>query len=218
MENRPADLDVALLAIAHRGPDSRPGLLSVRCDVTSAGQVDAAFRQIESEHGPVEVLVANAGTIDDAPLALLDEEQFVRVLDTNLIGAYRVAKRACRPMVRARWGRMVFVSSVLAANGCPGAANYSASKAGLIGLARSIAREYARYGITSNLVSPGLVNTDLVPDMHPAQRDGLISRTLLERPAEPHEIASAVTWLASMDACYVTGADIPVDGGLGLGA
>jgi 3-oxoacyl-[acyl-carrier protein] reductase len=208
------------VAVAHRGggSDGPPGALDLRCDVTSTEQVDAAFAAAESAHGPVEILVSNAGISDSAPLAALAEEQFGRVLDTNLTGAYRVAKRASRGMVRLRNGRMVFISSVLGVGGRRGAANYSASKAGLVGLARSIAREYAAYGITANLVTPGLVRTEMMADMPEEMRRQLLDRTLLKRPAEPEEIADAVLWLADERSRYITGAEIHVDGGLSLGA
>ncbi|WP_424216137.1 3-oxoacyl-ACP reductase FabG (plasmid) [Streptomyces sp. BI20] len=212
------------VAIAHRTAPAPPrapgagGLLAIPCDVTDTAQVDAAFTTAEREHGPVEVLVSNAGVTDSAPLAALDEERFAHVLDTNLTGAYRVARRATRGMIGARTGRMVFIASVMGHAGRRGACNYAASKAGLVGLTRSIAREYAAHGITANLVSPGLVATDMLDDMPRAMREELLARTLLKRAAEPDEIARAVLWLAGPDASYITGADIPVDAGLGLGA
>ncbi|WP_331751244.1 SDR family oxidoreductase (plasmid) [Streptomyces globisporus] len=207
------------VAVAQRGSGpSLTGTLAVRCDVTDAEQIDAAFRTVEAEHGPVEILVSNAGVTYSAPLATMTEEQFTSVVDTNLTGAYRVARRASRGMVRARSGRMIFVSSVLGTAGRQGAGNYAASKAGLIGLARSIAREYAGYGITANLVSPGLVRTTMIDDMPDAMLEELLSRTFLKRPAEPEEVAATVVWLAEEESRYITGAEIPVDGGLGLGA
>ncbi|MFI6549156.1 3-oxoacyl-ACP reductase FabG [Streptomyces prunicolor] len=206
------------VAVAHRGTDELPGALDLRCDVTSTEQIDAAFTAAEAAHGPVEVVVSNAGISDSAPLAAMTDDQFSHVLDTNLTGAYRVAKRASRGMVRIRRGRMIFISSVMGAAGRRGAGNYAASKAGLVGLARSIAREYAAYGITANLVSPGLVGTEMLRDMPEEMRLQLLDRTFLKRPAEPEEIASLVLWLAGDASRYVTGAEIPVDGGLGLGA
>ncbi|MFE9601445.1 3-oxoacyl-ACP reductase FabG [Streptomyces hokutonensis] len=206
------------VAVAHRGTDELPGALNLRCDVTSTEQINVAFTSAEAAHGPVEVLVSNAGITDSAPLAAMTEEQFSHVLDTNLTGSYRVAKRATRGMVRIRHGRMIFVSSVMGAAGRRGAGNYAASKAGLVGLSRSIAREYAVYGITANLVSPGLVRTEMLEDMPEDMRLQLLDRTFLKRPAEPEEIASLVFWLAGDESRYVTGAEIHVDGGLGLGA
>ncbi|MEV6167702.1 3-oxoacyl-ACP reductase FabG [Streptomyces sp. NPDC051954] len=206
------------VAVAHRGTDELPGALNLRCDVTSTEQVNAAFTTAEAAHGPVEVLVSNAGITHSAPLAAMTEDQFSHVLDTNLTGAYRVAKRAGRGMVRIRRGRMIFISSVLGAAGRRGAGNYAASKAGLVGLARSIAREYAGYGITANLVSPGVVRTAMLEDMPEDMRRQLLDRTFLKRPAEPDEIADTVLWLAADESRYITGAEIPVDGGLGLGA
>ncbi|MFJ6895179.1 3-oxoacyl-ACP reductase FabG [Streptomyces hokutonensis] len=206
------------VAVAHRGTDELPGTLDLRCDVTSTEQINAAFTAAEAAHGPVEVLVSNAGITDSAPLAAMTENQFSHVLDTNLTGSYRVAKRATRGMVRIRHGRMIFISSVMGAAGRWGAGNYAASKAGLVGLARSIAREYAAYGITANLVSPGLVRTEMAQDMPESMRLQLLERTFLKRPAEPEEIASLVLWLAGNESRYVTGAELHVDGGLGLGA
>ncbi|MGX9889585.1 3-oxoacyl-ACP reductase FabG [Streptomyces sp. NPDC002276] len=206
------------VAVAHRGTDELPGALNLRCDVTSTEQIDAAFTAAEAAHGPVEVLVANAGITHSAPLAAMTDDQFGHVLDTNLTGAFRVARRASRGMVRIRHGRMIFISSVMGAAGRRGAGNYAASKAGLVGLARSIAREYAAYGITANLVSPGLVRTEMLEDMPEDMLRQLLDRTFLKRPAEPEEIASLVLWLAADASRYMTGAELHVDGGLGLGA
>ena len=205
------------VAIAHRGRERYPGLFSVTCDVTQPDQVDAAFATIEVRNGPVEVLVSSAAIAADAPLAAMTEERFLRVVNTNLLGAYRVARRACRPMVRRRWGRIVFVSSLLSVAGGRGAANYAASKGGLIGFARSVAREYAPYGITANLVSPGYVRTEMTETLTEQRKAELLSRIFFRRAAEPADIAGAVRWLASDEAHYVTGIDLPVDGGLGLG-
>ncbi|MER5339335.1 3-oxoacyl-ACP reductase FabG [Streptomyces mirabilis] len=206
------------VTVAHRGTDELPDALNLRCDVTNTEQINAAFTAAEAAHGPVEVLVSNAGITHSAPLAAMTEDQFTHVLDTNLTGAYRVAKRASRGMVRIRHGRMIFISSVLGAAGRRGAGNYAASKAGLVGLARSIAREYAAYGITANLVSPGLVRTEMMEDMPEDMRQQFLDRTFLKRPAEPEEIAALVLWLAGDESRYITGAEIHVDGGLGLGA
>lgn len=206
------------VAVAQRGPGAPTGALELVCDVTEDESVNRAFAAAEHENGPVEILVANAGITRSAPLAAMSPEQFTAVLDTNLVSAYRLARRAASGMVRRRHGRMIFVSSVFGLTGRAGAANYAASKAGLVGLARSVAREYARYGITANVLCPGIVRTTMTDEMSKELLDDLIARTFLKRAAEPAEIASAVRWLADDAASYVTGAEIVVDSGLSLGA
>jgi 3-oxoacyl-[acyl-carrier protein] reductase len=205
------------VAVTHRGSDVPDGLLGVRCDVTDADQVDAAFTEVEQAHGPVEVLVANAGITDDTLLMRMSEEQFTRVIDANLTGSYRVAKRASRGMLRARWGRMVFISSVVGLMGSPGQVNYAASKAGLIGIARSISRELGSRNITANVVTPGFVQTDMTDALPEARRSEIMAQVPLGRYATTAEVAAAVTFLASDPAAYITGAVLPVDGGLGMG-
>ncbi|GGM71684.1 beta-ketoacyl-ACP reductase [Longimycelium tulufanense] len=205
------------VAVTHRGSGAPDGLLGVKCDVTDAAQLDAAFKEIEAAHGPVEVLVANAGITDDTLLLRMSEEQFSRVIDTNLTGAYRVAHRAARGMLRKRWGRMVFISSVVGLTGSAGQVNYAASKAGLVGLARSVARELGSRNITANVVAPGFVTTDMTAELPEERKKEILAQVPLGRYAEPAEVAAAVTWLASDAAGYVTGAVIPVDGGLGMG-
>jgi 3-oxoacyl-[acyl-carrier protein] reductase len=205
------------VAVTHRGSGAPEGLLGVRCDVTDGAAVDAAFAAAEEAHGPVEVLVSNAGITDDALLLRMSEEQFTRVLDANLTGAYRVAKRAARGMLRLRRGRMVFISSVVGLSGAPGQVNYAASKAGLVGVARSIARELGSRSITANVVAPGYVDTEMTAGLTEARRTEIMKSIPLGRQASPEEVAAAVTWLASEQAGYVTGAVIPVDGGLGMG-
>ena len=205
------------VAVTHRGSGAPDGLLGVRCDVTDGAQVAAAFDEIAKVHGPVEVLVSNAGITDDQLLLRMSEEQFTRVLDANLTGAYRVAARAARGMLRARWGRMVFVSSVVGLSGAAGQANYAASKAGLVGFARSVARELGSRNITANVVAPGFVATDMPAVLDEKRQAEILGQIPLGRMAEPAEVAAAVTWLASDAAGYVTGAVIPVDGGLGMG-
>jgi beta-ketoacyl ACP reductase len=205
------------VAVTHRGSGAPEGLFGVRCDVTDSAQVDAAFTEIAEVNGPVEVLVSNAGMTDDTLLLRMSEEQFTRVLDANLTAAYRVAAKAARGMLRARWGRLVFVSSVVALSGSAGQTNYAAAKAGLIGFARSVARELASRNITANVVAPGFVATDMTNVLGDERRAELERQIPLGRQGTPEEIASAVTWLASDGAAYVTGAVIPVDGGLGMG-
>jgi 3-oxoacyl-[acyl-carrier protein] reductase len=192
-------------------------LLGVRCDVTDVESVDAAFTEVEAAHGPVQVLISNAGITDDTLLMRMADEQFTRVLDANLSGAYRVAKRAARGMLRARGGRMIFISSVVGLSGAPGQANYAASKAGLVGLARSIARELGSRSITSNVIAPGFVETDMTAELGEKRNKEILGQIPLGRIAAPAEIAAAATWLASDAAAYITGAVIPVDGGLGMG-
>jgi NAD(P)-dependent dehydrogenase (short-subunit alcohol dehydrogenase family) len=205
------------VAVTHRGSGSPDGLFGVQCDVTDAAAVDAAFAEVEAQQGPVEVLVSNAGMTDDALLLRMTEEQFTRVLDANLTGAYRVARRAAGKMLRARRGRMIFVSSVVALTGSPGQVNYAASKAGLIGLARSLARELGTRGITANVVTPGFVETDMTAVLPEERRAAVLAETPLGRYGTAEEVAGTVTFLASDAAAYVTGAVIPVDGGLGMG-
>jgi 3-oxoacyl-[acyl-carrier protein] reductase len=193
------------------------GFFSVRCDVTSTDDVDAAFSAVEGELGAVEVLVANAGTNRDQLLLQMGEDAFASVVDTNLVGTYRLAKRAVPKMIRARSGRIVLISSVVALTGSAGQTNYAASKAGLIGFARSLAREIGSRKVTVNVVAPGFVETDMTAALGDARRDELLNQIPLKRFAGPDEVAGAVTWLASDAAAYVTGAVIPVDGGLGMG-
>jgi 3-oxoacyl-[acyl-carrier protein] reductase len=192
-------------------------LLAVACDVTSADDVDRAFTQAEEAHGPVEVVVSNAGVTDDGLLLRMSEASFTSVLDTNLTAAYRVAKRASRAMLKARWGRLVFVSSVVGLSGAAGQVNYAASKSGLVGLSRSIARELGSRGITSNVVAPGYVDTDMTAALGDARRSELMASIPLGRTASAEEVAAVIAFLAGDASSYVTGAVVPVDGGLGMG-
>lgn len=205
------------VAVTHRGAEVPEGLLGVRCDVTSQSEVDAAFARVEAELGPVEVLVSNAGITRDGLLLRMSEADFTDVLEANLVGAFRVCKRATQGMIRARRGRIVLVSSVVAMLGSGGQTNYAASKAGLVGFARSLAREVGSRGITVNVVAPGPVDTDMTAALSPERMAELVAAVPLGRTATPDEIAGVVAFLASADAAYVTGAIVPVDGGLGMG-
>ncbi len=201
-----------------REPPADAGdLLPVRCDVTSADDVEAAFKEVEDRLGAVEILVSNAGVTADQLLLSMKEEAWAGVIDANLTAAYRVARRATSKMIRARWGRMVFVSSVVALTGSPGQTNYAASKAGLIGFARSLAREIGGRGVTVNVVAPGFVTTDMTAALAEARQAEILEQVPLKRMATAEEVAAAIAYLASDDAGYVTGAVIPVDGGLGMG-
>jgi len=193
------------------------GVLAVRCDITDTEQVEQAYKEIEEKHGTVEVLVANAGITRDQLLMRMSEEDFTAVLDTNLVGTYRVVKRANRGMLRAKKGRVVLISSVVGLLGSAGQANYAASKAGLVGFARSLARELGSRNITFNVVAPGFVDTDMTRALTDEQRTEIVSQVPMGRYGQPDEIAATVRFLASDDASYITGAVIPVDGGLGMG-
>ncbi len=205
------------VAVTHRGSGAPEGLFGVQCDVTDNAQVDAAFAEVEKVNGPVEVLVSNAGMTDDTLLMRMSEDQFTRVLDANLTGAYRVAKRACRAMLRARWGRMIFISSVVGFTGGPGQINYAASKAGLLGVARSLTRELGSRNITANLVAPGFIETDMTEVLPDEVKAAMLASTPAGRYGKPEDIAAAVTFLASDAASYITGAVLPVDGGVSMG-
>jgi 3-oxoacyl-[acyl-carrier protein] reductase len=192
-------------------------LLPVPCDVRDPAQVESAFAVVEQAFGPVEVLVANAGVTRDSLLLRMGEEAWHEVIDTNLTGVYRVVRRAVGPMVRAHRGRIVLVSSVVAFFGSPGQVNYGAAKAGLVGLARSLAREVGSRGITVNVVAPGVVDTDMIASLGEQRVEQLLALVPLGRRASPADVAGAVAFLASDDAAYITGAVLPVDGGLAMG-
>jgi NAD(P)-dependent dehydrogenase (short-subunit alcohol dehydrogenase family) len=202
------------VAVTYRSGEPPEGLFGVRCDVTSTDDVEAAFSKVEAEQGPVEVLVSNAGITKDTLLAMMKEETFTEVVDANLTGAFRVAKRAIRPMMRLKRGRIILISSVVGLSGQAGQANYAASKAGLVGFGRSLAREYGSRGITVNVVAPGFVETDMTAEL---DAGAIVKNIPLGRQAKPEEIARVVRFLAGDDASYITGAVIPVDGGLGMG-
>ncbi len=205
------------VAVTTRNGGAPDGALDVRCDITDPEQVDAAFAQIEEAHGPVEVLVANAGITNDTLILRMGEDDWSSVIDTNLTGSYRLAKRAAKGMLRLKRGRLIFISSVVGLLGSAGQANYAASKSGLVGLARSLARELGSRSITANVVAPGFISTDMTDVLSDEQKGAIKQQVPLGRYGDAAEIANAVTWLASPNAGYVTGAVIPVDGGLGMG-
>ena len=205
------------VAVTTRSGGAPDGALDLRCDITDADAVEAAFKEAEDAHGPVEVLVANAGITHDTLLLRMSEDDWASVIDTNLTGSFRLAKRAAKGMLRLRRGRIIFISSVVGLLGSPGQVNYAASKAGLVGMARSLARELGSRSITANVVAPGYVETDMTAVLTDEQREAIKGQVPLARYAAPEEVASAVAWLAGDGAAYVTGAVIPVDGGLGMG-
>ena len=205
------------VAVTTRNGGAPEGALDVRCDITDPAAVDAAFAQVEEAHGPVEVLVANAGITHDTLLLRMSEDDWGKVIETNLTGSFRLTKRAAKGMLRLKRGRIILVSSVVGMLGSAGQVNYAASKAGLVGMARSLARELGSRSITTNVVAPGFVETDMTDALSDDQKAAIRAQVPLGRYASPAEVASAVTWLASDGAAYVTGAVIPVDGGLGMG-
>ena len=197
--------------------DDTDGLLVVKCDVTDTTSVNDAFGQIEDQRGAVEILVSNAGITKDGLVLRMVDDDFSEVLDANLTGGFRVAKRAVRGMMKARWGRIVFVSSVVGLGGQAGQANYAASKAGLTGLARSLAKEFATRNITVNIVAPGPIETDMLAALTDDQRAAMLGMVPAGRLGAPDEIAAAISFLASEDASFITGTVLPVDGGLSMG-
>jgi 3-oxoacyl-[acyl-carrier protein] reductase len=205
---------VAVTARSGNGPEHT---LTVPADVTDAASLDAAFTTVEAELGPVGIVVANAGITRDTLMMRMSDEDFTSVVDTNLAGAFRVAKRASKGMLKARFGRIIFVSSVVGLLGSAGQVNYAASKSGLVGLARSITRELGSRGITANVVAPGFIETDMTAVLPAEQQAAYLKSIPAGRFATPREVARVITWLASDDAGYISGAVIPVDGGLGMG-
>jgi 3-oxoacyl-[acyl-carrier protein] reductase len=205
------------VAATYRSGDVPQGVVGVQCDVTDPGQVEAAFAQVESAIGTVEVLVANAGITRDTLLMRMSDEDWDQVIATNLTGAFRVARRAARPMIRGRFGRIVFISSVVGQMGSAGQVNYAASKSGLVGMARSLARELGSRGVTANVVAPGFVETDMTAELGEDLVKKYAEQIPLGRLGSVNDIAGTVEFLASDAAGYITGAVIPVDGGLGMG-
>lgn len=203
--------------VTSRSGDPVAGLNVVTCDVSNTASVDAAFTQIEAKFGPVEVLVANAGITRDKLLVRMSDEDVDEVLNTNLVGAIRVARRASRAMTKARSGRIIFISSVVALMGSAGQVNYAASKAGLIGAARSLAREHGPRNVTVNVVAPGFIDTDMTSVLSDDRKAQIVGNIPLGRYGSATEVAHTVVFLASDAAQYITGALIPVDGGLGMG-
>jgi 3-oxoacyl-[acyl-carrier protein] reductase len=205
------------VAVTARSGEGPAGTLTVIADVTDTASIDAAFSQVEAALGPVEVVVANAGITRDTLLLRMSDEDFTEVIDTNLNGAFRVVKRASKGMLKARFGRIILVSSVVGLLGSAGQVNYSASKSGLVGLARSVTRELGSRGITANVVAPGFIETDMTAALPQEQQDAYLKQIPAARFATSAEVAKIIAWLASDDAGYISGAIIPVDGGLGMG-
>jgi 3-oxoacyl-[acyl-carrier protein] reductase len=205
------------VAVTYRSGELPDGVLGVKCDVTDAAAVDAAFAEAEAAHGPVEVVIANAGITRDTLLLRMSEDDFTAVLDTNLTGSFRVAKRGAKSMLRQRKGRIIFISSVVGLLGSPGQVNYAASKSGLIGMARSMARELGSRNITANVVAPGFIETAMTAEVTEERQKQILGSVPLGRYGQTDEIAGVCLFLAGEHAAYITGAVIPVDGGLGMG-
>jgi beta-ketoacyl ACP reductase len=205
------------VAVTHRGSGAPGGLFAVECDVTDNDAVDRAFKEVEEHQGPVEVLVSNAGLAADAFLMRMTEEKFEKVIDANLTGAFRVAQRASRSMQRNKFGRMIFIGSVSGTWGIGNQANYAASKAGVIGMSRSIAREMSKANVTANVVAPGYIDTDMTRALDERIQEGALQFIPAKRVGTAAEVAGVVSFLASEDASYISGAVIPVDGGMGMG-
>ncbi|MBC9957399.1 3-oxoacyl-ACP reductase FabG [Yimella sp. cx-51] len=206
------------VAITSRDGSGPEGAVAIAADVTDSASVDAAFTEAEEQlGGPIEIVIANAGITKDTLLMRMSDEEFDQVVDTNLAGAFRCARRASKGMLKLKRGRIVFISSVVGLYGGPGQANYAASKAGLVGLARSITRELGKRNITANVVAPGFIDTDMTKALPQAQQDTYLAAIPAGRFAQPEEVAKVVRFLASDEAGYISGAVIPVDGGLGMG-
>jgi 3-oxoacyl-[acyl-carrier protein] reductase len=205
------------VAVTVRSGEGPAGSLSVKADVTNSESLDAAFAEIEEKLGPVEILVANAGITRDTLLMRMSDEDFEDVLNTNLTGSFRVLKRATKGMMKAKFGRVIFIGSVVGLLGSAGQVNYSAAKSGLVGMARSLTRELGGRGITANVVAPGFIDTDMTAELSEEVQNQYKAKIPAGRFASPEEVAKVVLWLSSEDAAYISGAVIPVDGGLGMG-
>tara|TARA_B110000977_G_C10957861_1_gene447352 strand:+ start:227 stop:943 length:717 start_codon:yes stop_codon:yes gene_type:complete len=205
------------VAVTARSGSGPTGSLTVAADVTDGTSLDAAVAAVEAELGPIEVLVANAGITKDTLMLRMSDEDFEEVINTNLVGVFRVVKRCIKSMMKAKYGRVILISSVVGLYGSPGQVNYAASKAALVGFARSMTRELGSRGITTNVVAPGFINTDMTKALPQAQQEQYLASIPAGRFAQAEEVASAVAWLASDESGYISGAVIPVDGGLGMG-
>jgi len=205
------------VAVTARSGEGPAGALTVRADVTDGDSLDAAISEVEAALGPIEVVVANAGITKDTLLMRMKDEEFEEVIQTNLVGVFKVVKRCVTSMIKAKHGRIILISSVVGLYGSPGQVNYASSKSALIGFARSVTRELGSRGITANVVAPGFIKTDMTTALPEAQQEAYLASIPAGRFAEPEEVAAAVSWLASDEAAYVSGAVLPVDGGLGMG-
>lgn len=205
------------VAVTARTGEGPAGALTVRADVTDGDSLDAAISKVEAALGPIEVVVANAGITKDTLLMRMKDEEFEEVIQTNLVGVFKVVKRCVTSMIKAKHGRIILISSVVGLHGSPGQVNYASSKSALIGFARSVTRELGSRGITANVVAPGFIKTDMTTALPEAQQEAYLASIPGGRFAEPEEVAAAVSWLASDEAAYVSGAVLPVDGGLGMG-
>jgi 3-oxoacyl-[acyl-carrier protein] reductase len=206
-----------LVIVSYRSGGVPEGLVGVQMDVTSQESVNAAFSEIESQYGPIDVLVANAGITRDGLTMRMSEEDFTDVVETNLTGAFRTAQKAIPPMMKKRSGRVIFIGSVVGLTGSAGQVNYAATKSGLVGMARALAREYGSRGLTFNVVAPGFVETDMTSELNATLREKYVAQIPLGRFCSPEEVAAVVKFIASPEASYITGAVIPVDGGMGMG-
>ncbi len=205
---------VAVTARSGQGP---AGCLTVAADVTDASSLDRAISDVEAELGPIEILVANAGITRDTLLMRMSDEDFQTVVDTNLVGVFKVVKRSITSMIKAKFGRIILISSVVGLYGSPGQVNYSSSKSALVGFARSITRELASRGITANVIAPGFVETDMTDSLPSEKKQNYLASIPAGRFADPSEVAAAASWLSRDESAYISGAVIPVDGGLGMG-
>ncbi|MEK9599222.1 MAG: beta-ketoacyl-ACP reductase [Pontimonas sp.] len=205
------------VAVTARSGEGPAGALTVRADVTDGDSLDAAINEVEAALGPIEVVVANAGITKDTLLMRMKDEEFEEVIQTNLVGVFKVVKRCVTSMIKAKHGRIILISSVVGLYGSPGQVNYASSKSALVGFARSVTRELGSRGITANVVAPGFIKTDMTTALPEAQQEAYLSSIPAGRFAEPEEVAAAVSWLASDEAAYVSGAVLPIDGGLGMG-